>query len=78
MNVELMVQTWQSLIRPRRIEVDDGLTETRGQFECAPLDLFFGASGLEKYPSRAMGHGQLTLFGVEVHMAFLAAKTVEP
>jgi len=42
MNVELMVQNWQSLIRPRRIEVDEGLTEVYGRFECAPLERGFG------------------------------------
>jgi len=42
MNVELMVQNWQSLIRPRKIEVDEGLTESYGRFECAPLERGFG------------------------------------
>jgi DNA-directed RNA polymerase subunit alpha len=42
MNVELLVQNWQSLIRPRRIEVEEGLTETYGRFECAPLERGFG------------------------------------
>jgi len=42
MNVELMVQNWRSLIRPRRIEVEEGLTETYGRFECAPLERGFG------------------------------------
>ncbi len=42
MNVELMVKNWQELIRPRRIEVEDNLTETYGKFECAPLERGFG------------------------------------
>jgi DNA-directed RNA polymerase subunit alpha len=42
MNVELMVQNWHSLIRPRRIEVEDSLSDTYGRFECAPLERGFG------------------------------------
>ena len=42
MNVELMVKNWQELIRPRRIEVEDNLTDTYGKFECAPLERGFG------------------------------------
>ncbi len=42
MNVELMVQNWQELIRPRRLEVEDSLSETYGRFECAPLERGFG------------------------------------
>ncbi len=42
MNVDLMVRTWQELIRPRRIEVDENLSETYGKFECAPLERGFG------------------------------------
>jgi DNA-directed RNA polymerase subunit alpha len=41
-NVELMVKNWRDLIRPRRIEVDNNLTETYGRFECAPLERGFG------------------------------------
>jgi DNA-directed RNA polymerase subunit alpha len=41
-NVEMMVENWRSLIRPRRIEVEPGLTETYGRFECAPLERGFG------------------------------------
>ena len=42
MNVELMVRNWQSLIRPRRIDVEDNLSPTYGRFECAPLERGFG------------------------------------
>ena len=42
MNVQLMIKNWQELIRPRRIEVDEGLTESYGRFECAPLERGFG------------------------------------
>ena len=42
MNVELMVKNWQDLIRPRRIEVEEGLSEIYGRFECAPLERGFG------------------------------------
>jgi DNA-directed RNA polymerase subunit alpha len=42
MNVDLMVQNWKELIRPRRIEVEESLTETYGRFECAPLERGFG------------------------------------
>ena len=42
MNVELMVKNWQDLIRPRRIEVEDNLSDTYGRFECAPLERGFG------------------------------------
>jgi DNA-directed RNA polymerase subunit alpha len=42
MNVELMVKNWQDLIRPRRIEVEDDLSDTYGRFECAPLERGFG------------------------------------
>ncbi len=42
MNVDLMVKNWQDLIRPRRIEIEDDLSETYGRFECAPLERGFG------------------------------------
>ena len=42
MNVELMVKNWQDLIRPRRIEVDENLSEIYGRFDCAPLERGFG------------------------------------
>ena len=42
MNVELMVKNWHDLIRPRRIEVEESLTETYGRFECGPLERGFG------------------------------------
>ena len=42
MNVDLMVRNWQTLIRPRRIEVEDTLSGTYGRFECAPLERGFG------------------------------------
>ena len=42
MNVDLMVRNWQTLIRPRRIEVEDSLSATYGRFECAPLERGFG------------------------------------
>ncbi len=42
MNVELMVQNWRNLIRPRRIDVEDTLSDTYGRFECAPLERGFG------------------------------------
>ena len=32
MNVDLMVRNWQTLIRPRRIEVEDDLSPTYGRF----------------------------------------------
>ncbi len=42
MNVDLMVKNWQDLIRPRRIEIEDDLSDTYGRFECAPLERGFG------------------------------------
>jgi DNA-directed RNA polymerase subunit alpha len=42
MNVELMVKNWQELIRPRRIEVEETLSESYGRFDCAPLERGFG------------------------------------
>jgi len=42
MNADLMVRNWQTLIRPRRIEVEDDLSPTYGRFECAPLERGFG------------------------------------
>lgn len=42
MNVELMVKNWRDLIRPRQIEVEKGLSESYGKFECAPLERGFG------------------------------------
>ena len=42
MNVELMVKNWQNLIHPRRIDVDDSLSDTYGRFDCAPLERGFG------------------------------------
>jgi DNA-directed RNA polymerase subunit alpha len=42
MNVELMVRNWQTLIRPRRIDVEDNLSSTYGRFECAPLERGMG------------------------------------
>jgi DNA-directed RNA polymerase subunit alpha len=42
MNVDLMVRTWQTLIRPRRIDIEDNLSPTYGRFECAPLERGFG------------------------------------
>src|SRR5262249_25139815 len=36
------VRNWQTLIRPRRIEVEDDLSATYGRFECAPLERGFG------------------------------------
>ncbi len=42
MNTELLVKNWQDLIRPRRIEVEDGLSQTYGRFDCAPLERGFG------------------------------------
>ncbi len=42
MNVQLMLKNWQELIRPRRIEVDEDLTDSYGRFECAPLERGFG------------------------------------
>ena len=42
MNVELMVRNWQTLIRPRRIDVEDNLSPTYGRFECAPLERGMG------------------------------------
>ena len=42
MNVELMVKNWRDLIRPRRIDVEQGLSEQYGKFECAPLERGFG------------------------------------
>jgi DNA-directed RNA polymerase subunit alpha len=37
-----MVQNWQGLIRPRRLEVEDNLSDSYGRFECAPLERGFG------------------------------------
>ncbi|MEE8313162.1 MAG: DNA-directed RNA polymerase subunit alpha [Myxococcota bacterium] len=37
-----MVKNWQDLIRPRRIEIEDNLSDTYGRFECAPLERGFG------------------------------------
>ncbi|MFQ5514746.1 MAG: DNA-directed RNA polymerase subunit alpha [Myxococcota bacterium] len=37
-----MVKNWRELIRPSRIEVDEGLTDAYGKFECAPLERGFG------------------------------------
>ena len=42
MNVDLMVNNWRDLIRPRQIEVEEGLSESYGKFECAPLERGFG------------------------------------
>jgi DNA-directed RNA polymerase subunit alpha len=42
MNVDLMVRNWQTLIRPRRIDIEDDLSPTYGRFECAPLERGFG------------------------------------
>jgi DNA-directed RNA polymerase subunit alpha len=42
MNVELMVENWQGLIRPRRLEVEDNLSDSYGRFECTPLERGFG------------------------------------
>src|SRR5499433_1693420 len=42
MNVDLMVRNWQTLIRPRRIDIEDDLSATYGRFECAPLERGFG------------------------------------
>ncbi len=42
MNVDLMVKNWQELIRPRRIEIEDDLSDTYGRFDCAPLERGFG------------------------------------
>ena len=42
MNVDLMVKNWHDLIRPRRIEIDNDLSDTFGRFECAPLERGFG------------------------------------
>jgi DNA-directed RNA polymerase subunit alpha len=42
MNVELMVKNWQELIRPRRIEVEETLSQSYGRFDCAPLERGFG------------------------------------
>ena len=42
MNVDLMVRNWQTLIRPRRIDIEDNLSATYGRFECAPLERGFG------------------------------------
>jgi DNA-directed RNA polymerase subunit alpha len=42
MNTELLVKNWQDLIRPRRIEVEEGLSQTYGRFDCAPLERGFG------------------------------------
>src|SRR5262245_6167315 len=42
MNIDLMVQNWKELIRPRRIEVEDAPSATHGRFECAPLERGFG------------------------------------
>jgi DNA-directed RNA polymerase subunit alpha len=42
MNVDLVVQNWKELIRPRRIEVEEGPSSTFGRFECAPLERGFG------------------------------------
>jgi DNA-directed RNA polymerase subunit alpha len=42
MNVDLMVRNWQTLIRPRRIDVEADLSPTYGRFECAPLERGFG------------------------------------
>jgi DNA-directed RNA polymerase subunit alpha len=42
MNVDLMVRNWQTLIRPRRIDIEDNLSPTYGRFECAPLERGFG------------------------------------
>ncbi|MCS5628649.1 MAG: DNA-directed RNA polymerase subunit alpha [Planctomycetes bacterium] len=37
-----MVNNWRDLIRPRQIEVEEGLSESYGKFECAPLERGFG------------------------------------
>ncbi|MGH7289926.1 MAG: DNA-directed RNA polymerase subunit alpha [Myxococcota bacterium] len=37
-----MVRNWQTLIRPRRIDVEDNLSSTYGRFECAPLERGMG------------------------------------
>jgi DNA-directed RNA polymerase subunit alpha len=42
MNVDLMVRNWQTLIRPRRMDIEDNLSPTYGRFECAPLERGFG------------------------------------
>ncbi len=42
MNVDLMIKNWQELIRPRRIEIEDDLSDTYGRFDCAPLERGFG------------------------------------
>jgi DNA-directed RNA polymerase subunit alpha len=42
MNVDLMVRNWQTLIRPRRMDIEDDLSPTYGRFECAPLERGFG------------------------------------
>ena len=43
MNVDLMVKNWRDLIRPRRLDVEEGeLTQTYGRFECAPFERGFG------------------------------------
>jgi DNA-directed RNA polymerase subunit alpha len=42
MNIDLIVQNWKELIRPRRIEVEEEPSATYGRFECAPLERGFG------------------------------------
>ena len=43
MNVEMMVQNWQELIRPQKVDVEEeNLSDVYGRFECAPLERGFG------------------------------------
>ncbi len=43
MQTEIIARNWRQLIRPRRLEVDDGETSTNyGRFACEPLERGFG------------------------------------
>ena len=45
MQQELIAANWRSLIRPRRLEVeDDSLSKTYGRFSCEPLERGFGTT----------------------------------
>jgi DNA-directed RNA polymerase subunit alpha len=45
MQQELIAQNWRTLIRPRRLEIDEpSLTATYGRFSCEPLERGFGTT----------------------------------
>jgi len=68
MNTELMVKNWQDLIRPRRIEVEEGLSDTYGKFECAPLERGFGltlGNALRRVMLSSLGGAAITTVRIE-------------